>query len=135
MRWARIEVDGMPRVGIVEADRVELVEGGIFDGGARTGETVTLDQARFLVPLEPKTFYAAGLNYAEHVMEQARANNREPNLPPKPDIGLFFADFGARTMIGDAPYLTQSMELTGVRRSPNAIKGTLELELQRVIYN
>jgi len=87
MRWARIEVDGVPRVGIVEADRVELVEGGIFDGGARTGETVTLDQARFLVPLEPKTFYAAGLNYAEHVMEQARANNREPNLPPKPDIG------------------------------------------------
>lgn len=49
-------------------------------------------------------------------------------LPPKPDVGLFFADVGARTMVGEAPYLTQTMELTGVRRSPNSIKGTLELE-------
>jgi 2-keto-4-pentenoate hydratase/2-oxohepta-3-ene-1,7-dioic acid hydratase in catechol pathway len=87
MRWARIEHGGQVSCGIVEGDRVALVEGGLLDGGRRTGRTVPVAEAKFLVPLVPTTFYAAGLNYVEHVMEVAKANNREPNIPPKPDIG------------------------------------------------
>ena len=92
MRWARVEVNGEAVHGIVEADKIALVEGGLFDGGvgaigARTGQTVALADAKFLIPLEPKTFYAAGLNYAEHVIAVAKANNREPNIPTDAHIG------------------------------------------------
>ena len=87
MRWARIDVDGEPRTGIIEGDLIALVNGSMFDGGARTGETVPLAEAQFMIPFEPRIFYAAGLNYAQHVIEQAKVNKREPNLPDKPDIG------------------------------------------------
>ena len=87
MRWARIGFDGVPRTGIIEGDRIELVNGSMFDGGPRTGETVPLAETTFMIPFEPRTFYAAGLNYAEHVIEQAKLNKQEPHLPEKPDIG------------------------------------------------
>jgi 2-keto-4-pentenoate hydratase/2-oxohepta-3-ene-1,7-dioic acid hydratase in catechol pathway len=87
MRVARIEVDGAPVHGIVEGDVIHLVEGGLFDGGARTGKTVSVSDAKLLIPLEPKTFFAAGLNYAEHVIEVAKANGREPNIPTEAHIG------------------------------------------------
>jgi 2-keto-4-pentenoate hydratase/2-oxohepta-3-ene-1,7-dioic acid hydratase in catechol pathway len=87
MRVARIEVDGNPVHGIVEGDQVHLVEGGLFDLGARTGRSIAVAGARFLIPLEPRTFYAAGLNYAQHVIEVAKANNREPNIPAEAHIG------------------------------------------------
>lgn len=87
MKWARIEVGGAVHHGIVEGETIALVEGGLFDGGKRTGQSVALADAKLLVPLEPKTFYAAGLNYAEHVREQAAANGREPNIPADPHIG------------------------------------------------
>jgi 2-keto-4-pentenoate hydratase/2-oxohepta-3-ene-1,7-dioic acid hydratase in catechol pathway len=87
MRVARIEVDGAQVHGIVEGKTIHLTEGGLFDDGARTGKTLALADAKFLIPLEPKTFYAAGLNYAEHVIEVAKANGREPNIPTEAHIG------------------------------------------------
>ena len=87
MRWARVDDGGKPRTGIIEGDRIELVEGGLFDPGARTGRSLPVAGARFLVPLVPGVFYAAGQNYAGHVREIARANNREPVFPEKPDVG------------------------------------------------
>jgi 2-keto-4-pentenoate hydratase/2-oxohepta-3-ene-1,7-dioic acid hydratase in catechol pathway len=87
MRVARIEVEGQPVHGLVESDRIHLVEGGLFDNGVRTGKSVPLADAKFLIPLEPKTFYAAGLNYAEHVIEVAKANGKEPNIPTEAHIG------------------------------------------------
>ena len=42
---------------------------------------------KLLVPFEPKTFYAAGVNYEEHVREAAALLGREPDIPQKPDIG------------------------------------------------
>ena len=87
MKWARIQVDNRVSHGIVEEDQICLVEGGIFDKINLTGQKVLTENANFLTPIEPKTFYAAGLNYAEHVIEQALANNREPNIPDEPHIG------------------------------------------------
>ena len=87
MRVARIEVDGAQVHGIVEDKTIHLIEGGLFDDGARTGKTLALADAKILIPLEPKTFYAAGLNYAEHVIEVAKANGQEPNIPSEAHIG------------------------------------------------
>ena len=42
---------------------------------------------KLLVPVVPPTFYAAGLNYAEHVREAAEKIGQKPNLPTQADIG------------------------------------------------
>jgi 2-keto-4-pentenoate hydratase/2-oxohepta-3-ene-1,7-dioic acid hydratase in catechol pathway len=42
---------------------------------------------KLLIPFEPKTFYAAGINYEVHVREAAKLLGREPKLPDKADIG------------------------------------------------
>ena len=87
MRWVRIEHNGEPVHGIIEGDQVALTSGNLYENPQKTGETVPLAGAKLLVPIEPVTFYAAGLNYLEHVLEQAKAKGKEPNIPPKPDIG------------------------------------------------
>ncbi len=87
MRWAKIEWQGEIGYGIVEGDRIALVEGGLFDGAVRTGESAPLEEVTFQVPLIPRTFYAAGMNYVDHVIEQAKIAGREPDIPDKPDIG------------------------------------------------
>ena len=87
MRWARFERNGTPTYGIVEGNEIEAVDGTPFDSYTRTGDRVALDSATLLIPFEPKTFYAAGLNYVDHVKEYAAMQGKEPNIPEKPDIG------------------------------------------------
>ena len=87
MRWAKIEWRGEVGYGIVEGDQVALVEGGLFDCGTRTGKSAPLAEVTFQLPLIPRTFYAAGMNYVDHVIEQAKIAGREPDIPDKPDVG------------------------------------------------
>jgi len=87
MRWARIDHNGTPVYGIIEGDTIALVGGDLFDSPRKTGESVALATAKLLVPVIPKTFYAAGLNYVDHVVEMAEKRGVEPNIPDKPDIG------------------------------------------------
>ena len=87
MRWVRYEADGGAAFGIVEGDEIAEVSGNPFDGYERTGGRRALADARLLVPFEPKIFYAAGVNYEEHVREAAALLGREPDIPQKPDIG------------------------------------------------
>ena len=42
---------------------------------------------KLLVPVIPPTFYAAGINYPEHVSWAANMRGQEPNLPKKADVG------------------------------------------------
>src|SRR5690348_10393519 len=81
MRWLRYEADGREHYGIVE------VTGDPFVGYQTTRTRRKLRDVKFLVPVIPKTFYAAGLNYAEHVTEMAKKRGEEPKLPPNADIG------------------------------------------------
>jgi 2-keto-4-pentenoate hydratase/2-oxohepta-3-ene-1,7-dioic acid hydratase in catechol pathway len=87
MRWLRYEIDGRESYGIVEGDEVVAVKGDPFAGWERTALRRRLDAVKTLVPVIPKTFYAAGLNYPEHVTQAARKLGREPELPPYADIG------------------------------------------------
>jgi 2-keto-4-pentenoate hydratase/2-oxohepta-3-ene-1,7-dioic acid hydratase in catechol pathway len=87
MRWARFESNGKASYGIIEGSEIEAVEGDMLGAHKRTGRKLPLDKVKLLVPLEPQTFYAAGLNYVDHIMEQAKMHGREPNIPEKPDIG------------------------------------------------
>src|SRR5438477_2170651 len=87
MRWLRYQADGREAYGIIESDEVVKVKGDPFAGYERTQTRRKLDAVKFLVPVIPKTFYAAGLNYAEHVTEMAKKRGEEPNIPPNADIG------------------------------------------------
>src|SRR5262249_38124960 len=87
MRWVRYEANGKAAYGIIEGDTVTEVQGDPFIGYEKTTTRRRLDAVKLLVPVIPKTFYAAGLNYPEHVTEAARKLGREPELPPYADIG------------------------------------------------
>src|SRR5215471_16646543 len=87
MRWIRYEANGTRVHGIVEGDEVTEVRGDPFAGHERMTIRRPLSSVKLLAPVEPRTFYCAGLNYAEHVIEAARKRGQEPNLPKAADIG------------------------------------------------
>lgn len=87
MRWARFDNDGTASFGIVEGDRIVPVHGSPFGQWERAGAARPLAGVKLLIPFEPVTFYACGLNYAEHVREAAAKLGQEPNIPKQPDIG------------------------------------------------
>ena len=87
MRWARFEKNGQPCYAVIEGDTVIPVRGSPFEAWERTAERLKLSETKLLVPVVPPTFYAAGMNYAEHVREVAVKLGREPDLPPNADAG------------------------------------------------
>src|ERR1051325_6790901 len=87
MRWLRYEADSREHYGIIEGNEVVEVTGDPFAGYQTTRIKRKLNDVKFLVPVVPKTFYAAGLNYPEHVTEAAKKLGREPELPKEADIG------------------------------------------------
>ena len=72
MKWMRFTLAGKTSYGIVEGDQVAVVTGTPFDGYERTGTKHPLSEVKFEIPLEPKTFYAVGFNYPDHVIEMAK---------------------------------------------------------------
>lgn len=87
MRWARYQTDAGVSFGIVSGDQIQEVDGSPFGDYSKTGNRHPLADVRLLIPFEPKTFYAAGVNYEDHVREAAALLGREPDIPQKPDIG------------------------------------------------
>ena len=87
MKWCRFQSGDKPAFGIIEGDSVVEVTGSPFDDYSRTSNTHTLASVKLLVPVIPPTFYAAGINYPEHVSWAAQLRNQEPNLPKKADVG------------------------------------------------
>jgi len=87
MRWARIDLNGTPTYAVIEGEAVIPVRGSPFDIWERTAQRLNLPDVKLLVPVIPPTFYAAGMNYAEHVKEVAEKVGQKPNLPTQADIG------------------------------------------------
>ena len=83
MRWVKYEARGTPVFGILEGSQIEEVSGSPFARYDRTGVHRALDSVKLLAPVVPATFYAAGINYLEHI----RALGGEYQAPEKPDIG------------------------------------------------
>jgi 2-keto-4-pentenoate hydratase/2-oxohepta-3-ene-1,7-dioic acid hydratase in catechol pathway len=87
MRWLRYSVEGVARYGLVEGDTVVEVTGTPFDDYQRTSRRWSLSSVKIEVPVVPGNFYAAGLNYVEHVGHIPAILGRSEALPKKPDIG------------------------------------------------
>jgi 2-keto-4-pentenoate hydratase/2-oxohepta-3-ene-1,7-dioic acid hydratase in catechol pathway len=63
------------------------VAGSPFESYSRTSTTLPLSAVTLLVPVIPPTFYAAGVNYREHVTEMAHRRGVKPEFPPNADVG------------------------------------------------
>ncbi len=87
MRWARFDDNGTPAYAIVEQQALLPVRGTPFGAWEKTGESRALSGAKLLIPVVPPTFYACGLNYAEHIRAVAARVGLPPDLPAKPDVG------------------------------------------------
>ena len=87
MRWLRYNIDGATRFGLVEGDAVDEVTGTPFDDYQRTSRRWPLSAVKIEVPVVPGNFYAAGLNYVDHVGHIPAILGRPEALPKKPDIG------------------------------------------------
>ena len=87
MKWCRFDAGNGPAYGIIEGDTIVQVEGSPFGDYSKTEKTQPLGSTKLLVPVIPPTFYAAGINYPEHVTWAANMRGEEPNLPTKADVG------------------------------------------------
>ena len=85
MRWCRVEVDGQPSFGIVEGSEIALVDAPPYEAHKKTGRRVAT--ARFLPPVIPYNFYAAGINYRAHIEWAAQRLGMALKPPAQADIG------------------------------------------------
>ena len=88
MRWCRFQSGRTVAFGIIGDDNaVTEVTGSPFGEHTRTSNVVGLSRVKLLVPVIPPTFYAAGVNYREHVTEMAQRRGVKPEFPPHADVG------------------------------------------------
>ncbi|MFM1855600.1 MAG: hypothetical protein RLZ83_909, partial [Pseudomonadota bacterium] len=89
MRWIRYTpAGGSSAYGLLEPEgRIRGVCGTPFDPIETSGAVHRLQDVKIEVPLVPRTFYAAGLNYVKHIREYAEKTGAPVNIPPQADIG------------------------------------------------
>jgi 2-keto-4-pentenoate hydratase/2-oxohepta-3-ene-1,7-dioic acid hydratase in catechol pathway len=87
MIWGRFNHQEKPVYGIVEDERVTLVEGDPFRGYKPTDKVLAVDELELLVPVLPGTFYCAGANYLNHIIGMRRQTGADPTPPSAPHIG------------------------------------------------
>lgn len=87
MKWCRFQSGSNVAYGVIEGDRVTAVAGSPFESHMRTATSVPLSGVKLDVPVIPPTFYAAGVNYREHVTEMAHRRGVKPEFPPQADVG------------------------------------------------
>ncbi len=80
MKFARYEVDGEVRHGVVEGDSVTGISGPPTGAYEVTGEASALSDVKLLAPVLPGKILAIGLNYRSHV------GDRTPPSVPEPFI-------------------------------------------------
>ncbi len=87
MRWAKYTAGGKTSWGLVEGDRVVEVSGDPFGEWRKGATTHKLADVKLELPLVPRTFYCAGLNYVKHLTEAANKRGEVPNVPDRAEIG------------------------------------------------
>jgi 2-keto-4-pentenoate hydratase/2-oxohepta-3-ene-1,7-dioic acid hydratase in catechol pathway len=87
MKWCRIEVDGAPAFGIVEGAGIALLDAPPYETHRRTGKKAALKSAKFLPPVMPHNFYAAGVNFRDHIAWASERLGTPLKPPAQADIG------------------------------------------------
>lgn len=87
MIWCRVKTAAGPRYGVVEDGYVAEVDGSPFGQYVLTDRRIRLEQATLAVPTVPGTFFAMGVNYADHIRRRAEATHRRAVFPERPEVG------------------------------------------------
>jgi 2-keto-4-pentenoate hydratase/2-oxohepta-3-ene-1,7-dioic acid hydratase in catechol pathway len=87
MRFAKITANGKTNWALVEGDRVTEISGEPFGEWQKTTAKHDLKNVKIELPLMPRTFYCAGLNYVKHLKEAADRRGEVPNIPDRAEIG------------------------------------------------
>lgn len=87
MRWVRYSKDNVTAYGSLDGDTITEIQGEPWGAAAPSGRTLKLADVKLEIPVIPRTFYAAGINYAAHIREMAHKRGVEPVFPEKADIG------------------------------------------------
>ena len=73
--------EGRTAYGSLNGDTVSEISGEPWGAHAATGKTHKLADVKLEVPVIPRTFYAAGINYAAHIREMAEKRGVQPVFP------------------------------------------------------
>ena len=87
MRWIKFTAAGSTSWGILEGERITETSGEPFAAWERSGRSHKLADVKIEVPLIPRTFYCAGLNYVRHLKEAADKRGEVPSIPTRAEIG------------------------------------------------
>lgn len=87
MKWCRVEVQGRSVFGLVEDGEIALLDAPPFETQSRTGKRIKLAGAKFLPPVIPHNFYAAGINYRAHIEWASQRLGMALKVPTQADIG------------------------------------------------
>jgi len=87
MKWCRIEVEGKPMFGLVEGANVALLDAPPYGPFNKIDKRVPLKSARFLPPVMPYNFYAAGINFRDHIAWASERLGTPLKVPAQADIG------------------------------------------------
>jgi 2-keto-4-pentenoate hydratase/2-oxohepta-3-ene-1,7-dioic acid hydratase in catechol pathway len=88
MRYARLDHNGRVRYGVLENDRVRLLDGDPFARLRETGEFQPLAAVRLLAPCVPTKIVAIGVNYRDHAAEFKKELPKEPLIFLKPPSSI-----------------------------------------------
>ncbi len=94
MRIARFSLDDEPTYGLVDGDKIHVLRGDpIAQKVAPAGRTVSLEEARLLAPVIPRSkVIGIGRNYAEHAAELGNDVPSEPLMFFKPNTAVIGPD-------------------------------------------
>ena len=84
MRWVRFTADGNTAYGSVTGDTVTEIAGEPWGDAVPNGVVHALGDVKIEVPVIPKTFYCAGINYAAHIREMAHSAGWNRCFRPRP---------------------------------------------------
>src|SRR4051812_41345648 len=87
MKWCRVEVEGRPAFGVIEGDHIALLDGAPFENQVKTGRAISLCTAKLLSPVMPPNFYAAGINFRDHIEWANQHLGMSLKPPVQADIG------------------------------------------------
>jgi 2-keto-4-pentenoate hydratase/2-oxohepta-3-ene-1,7-dioic acid hydratase in catechol pathway len=87
MIWCRFRRSNVAGFGFIADDTVTAIDGIPWGSHHVTGATYPLAEVELLVPVIPPTFYAAGVNYREHIEKRAAVLGIAPKFGLKPSIG------------------------------------------------
>jgi 2-keto-4-pentenoate hydratase/2-oxohepta-3-ene-1,7-dioic acid hydratase in catechol pathway len=85
--WCRIELDGQPAFGQIEGGDIAIVDAAPYGPHRRTGKTLPFQGAKLLPPVLPYNFYAAGINFREHIEWANQHLGMALKAPAQADIG------------------------------------------------